>query len=200
MRKRSARFSGAILAFARTPFAIDRLLALGAPIDLADRWGSKPIDAMSRLGPRGRSLVERLAARGAAAAPKAYARVGDVDTLAHLVAADPAVARRDDVMMAAAEGGHHDPVAWLLARDGAVNARADAASRHTALHAAAWNGDLRMARLLVEAGADQACRDDQHDGTALDWAATSSEVTNNPTCADVVAYLEGAAGANVREP
>ena len=33
---------GSILAFARTPFAIDSLLAFGAPIDMKDRWGSRP--------------------------------------------------------------------------------------------------------------------------------------------------------------
>jgi hypothetical protein len=31
---------GSILAFARTPFAIDRLLELGAPRDVKDRWGA----------------------------------------------------------------------------------------------------------------------------------------------------------------
>jgi ankyrin repeat protein len=181
---------GSILAFARTPVAIDRLLALGAPVDLKDRWGSTPIDAISRLGPRGRALVEHLVARGVSAAPKEYARLGDVETLARLAATDPAVARRDDVMMAAVDFGHSELVEWLLARGGNVNARCDAESRHTALHSAAWNGDLRMVTLLVEAGADLAIRDDQYDGTPLGWAKTSVEVTNNPRCVEVVAYLE----------
>jgi hypothetical protein len=29
---------------------VDRLIALGAPTDLKDRWGSTPIDAISRMG------------------------------------------------------------------------------------------------------------------------------------------------------
>ena len=44
---------GSILAFARTPYAIDRLIALGAPTDARDRWGTTPLDAMSRLGAGG---------------------------------------------------------------------------------------------------------------------------------------------------
>jgi hypothetical protein len=75
---------GSILAFARTPFAMDRLIALGAPTDLKDRWGSAPIDAMSRLGPRGQVLVQHMIARGVTAAPKEYARLGDIQTLARL--------------------------------------------------------------------------------------------------------------------
>ena len=181
--------AGSILAFARTPFAIDRLIALGAPIDVKDRWGSTPIDAMSRLGPRGQALVQHMIARGIAAAPKDYARLGDVETLAQLCEADPKVAALDSVMMAAVDFSHHALVSWLLERGANVNARADSGSRHTALHSAAWNGDLRMVTLLLQAGADRTIRDAEHDGTPLGWAETSIEVTNNPACAEVAAYL-----------
>ena len=181
---------GSILAFARTPFAIDGLLALGAPADLKDRWGAAPIDGMSRLGPRGRALVEHMVERGVVPAPREYARLGDLGTLGRLVEKDPGIARIDSVMMAAVEFGHHALVEWLLERGGNVNARADAPSRHTALHSAAWNGDLQMAELLVRAGADATTRDDQYDATPRDWAETSIEVSNNPACAEVAAFLE----------
>jgi ankyrin repeat protein len=186
--------AGSILAFARTPSAIDQLIALGAPTDMKDRWGSTPIDAMSRLGPRGQPLVQHMVARGIAAAPKDYARLGDVETLARICEADPKVAALDSVMMAAVDFSHHALVSWLLERGANVDARAESGSRHTALHSAAWNGDLRMVTLLVEAGADRTTRDEEHDGTALGWAETSIEVTNNPKCAEVVAYLERSAG------
>jgi ankyrin repeat protein len=181
---------GSILAFARTPFAVDRLLALGAPADVADRWGSTPIDAMSRLGPRGQSVVRHMIARGIAAAPKEHVRLGDLDSLARLVASDPAVARHDSVMMAAVDLGHHTIVEWLLERCASPNARSDAESRHTALHSAAWNGDLKMAQRLVEAGAVPTTRDDLYHATPLRWAETSIEVTNNPKCAEVAAFLK----------
>jgi ankyrin repeat protein len=187
---RDEGLAGSLLAFARTPFAIDRLIALGAPTDVKDRWGSTPIDAMSRLGARGRPLVQHMVSRGITAGPAEYARIGDTETLARLVEADPTVARLDVVMMAAVDFRHHALVAWLLERGANVNARAEWGSRHTALHSAAWNGDLQMVTLLDRAGADRAARDEEHNGTALGWAQTSIEVTNNPACAQVVAYLD----------
>ena len=180
---------GSILAFARTPFAIDRLIAMGAPTDVKDRWGSTPIDALSRLGPKGADLVRHMIACGITAAPKEYARLGDLDTLERLVASDPSVARLDSVIMAAVDFRHHDLVTWLLERGGNVNARSDAESRHTALHSAAWNGDLQMVKLLVQAGADRNARDAQYNATPEGWAETSIDVSNNPACADVLAYL-----------
>ena len=191
---------GSLLAFARTPFAIDRLIALGAPTDMKDRWGATPIDAMSRLGARGRALVQHMVSRGITAGPAEYARTGDVETLARLVDADPAIARLDVVMMAAVDFRHHALVEWLLERGANVNARAEWGSRHTALHSAAWNGDLEMVRLLDRAGADRAARDEEHDGTPLGWAETSIEVTNNPACVDVVAYLAQAGNTSEGSP
>lgn len=181
---------GSILAFATTPVAIDRLLALGAPTEVADRWGSTPIDAMSRSGSRGQALVDHLVARGVPASPREYARMGDMATLSQLVDGDPSIARTDSVMMAAVDFSHYDMVRWLLARGANVNARAEAPSHQTALHSAAWNGDLEMVRLLVESGADPNARDGQYNGTPLGWAKTSIEISNNPKCAEVAAYLE----------
>jgi ankyrin repeat protein len=179
---------GSILAFARTPFAIDRLIELGADTQKKDRWGAAPIDAMSRLGRRGQPLVRHLIAHGVPASPQDYARLGDLESLA----ADPSTARLDAVMMGAVDFGHHALVQWLLAHGGNPNARADAQSRHTALHSAAWNGNLEMTRLLLAAGADPTARDAQYDATPLGWAETSLVVTNNPRCAEVAALLRGA--------
>jgi ankyrin repeat protein len=184
---------GSILAFARTPHAIDRLLALGARIDMKDRWGSTPIDAMSRSGAGGRDLVRHMMLRGIAPAPQEYARLGDRETLAMLIDADPAVARLDAVMMGAVDFGHRALVRWLLERGAGANARSDAESRHSALHSAAWGGDLALVRLLVEAGADVDARDARYDGTPQGWAETSATVTNNPKCAEVAAWLAGLA-------
>lgn len=181
---------GSILAFARTPFAIDRLIALGAPLELADRWGATPIEAMSRLGPGGRALVEHMLSRGVPAAPEEYARLGDRDALERFVARDPAIARRDAVMMGAVDFGHHVLVEWLLARGASPDARSAAESRHTALHSAAWNGDLRMAELLVRAGADRHALDAQYQASPIGWAETAMEITNNPRCAVVIEYLQ----------
>jgi ankyrin repeat protein len=191
---------GSILNFARTPFAIDRLVALGAPTDVRDRWGATPIESMSRLGPRGQPLVRHLIERGVPAAPEEYARLGDLHALTSLVDADPKVARADAVMMGAVDFGHHAIVDWLLARGANVNARTGAKTRHTALHSAAWNGDLPMVERLVGAGADRAARDDEHDGTPLDWARVAIDIENNPKCHDVVAYLSSLERSAGRQP
>jgi ankyrin repeat protein len=183
--------SGSILAFARTPFAIDRLLELDVAHDRKDRWDTTPIQAMSRLGERGRPLVRQMLKRGIAAEPQEYARMGDKDTLAALIAADPAIAKSDAVMMGAVDFGHHDLVQWLLAQGANANAHSDWGSQGSALHSAAWNGDLRMVKLLVDAGADTAARDPEHDNTPAGWANVAIEVTNNPDCKEVADYLAG---------
>jgi hypothetical protein len=185
---------GSILAFARTPYAIDRLLELGAPADMKDRWGSTPIDAMSRCGPAGLPLVEHMIRHGIAASPQEYARLGDRARLAAMIAGDPDVARSDAVMMGAVDFGHHDLARWLLGKGADPNARSDAESRHTALHSAAWNGDLEMAQMLVAAGADPLARDLQYAGTPRGWAETSVTVSNKPECREVAAWLESVAG------
>jgi ankyrin repeat protein len=189
--------SGSILAFARTPFAIDRLLELGVAPDCKDRWDTTPIQAMSRLGPRGQPLVQHMLKRGIAAEPQEYARMGDKDTLAALIAAKPETAKSDAVMMGAVDFGHHDLVQWLLAQGANANGHSDWGSQGTALRSAAWNGDLRMVKLLVEAGADINARDPEHNNTPAGWAEVAIEVTNNPDCKDVVDYL---AGLDTRTP
>ena len=189
--------SGSILAFARTPFAIDRLLELGVAHDRKDRWDTTPIQAMSRLGPRGRPLVQHMLKRGIAAEPQEYARLGDQDTLAALIAAKPDIAKSDAVMMGAVDFSHHDLVTWLLAHGANANAHSDWGSQGSALHSAAWNGDLRMVKLLVEAGADTAARDPEHNNTPAGWAEVAIKVTNNANCKVVADYL---AGLDARTP
>jgi ankyrin repeat protein len=152
---------GSLLAFARTTRAIDRLLALGAKTEV----------------------------KGVEASPAEYARLGDLETLTRLAAENPSVSQLDSVMMAAVDFRHYDVVQWLLANGGNPNARDEARSKQTALHSAAWNGDLRMVQMLVAAGADPSARDEQYDGTPLGFAETAIEVTNNPKCSEVAAYL-----------
>lgn len=180
---------GSILMFARTTFAIDRLVASGAPPDAKDRWGTTPIEAMSRLGERGAPLVHHMAALGAKVSPAELARIGDLAALEVAATADPSIVKRDDVMIAAVDARQRGIVAWLLEHGANPNARTGPPSRHTALHAAAWGGDLEMAKLLVGAGADPHARDDQYDGTPGGWAETAIEVRNDPACAQVAEYL-----------
>jgi ankyrin repeat protein len=182
---------GTWLHFARTTHAIDRLLALGAAVDRKDFWGASPVEALSRMGPAGASLVAHLVARGAKAGAAELARMNDRAALERL-APDERIA--PGAFKAAVDFGHHDLVRWLLAQGADVDGRGTGPAAETPLHSAAWNGDLAMARLLVEAGADLNARDRQYDGAPLGWAETALEVTNNSACADVAAFLKERAG------
>lgn len=185
---------GSLLAFARTPWAIDQLIALGAPLDSKDRWGVTPVEAMSRSGEDGGALVRHMMGHGVAVDPEAFARLGDRDMLAALAQEDPAIARRDDVLMAAVEARHVELVRWLLSMGANANARNPGLSRQTALHNAAWNGDLDMVQLLADHGADLLARDGEHNETPRGWAETSARITNNAACMDVAAWLAGQGG------
>lgn len=178
--------AGSLLAFARTPAALEKLLALGASTETADRWGSTPIDSFSRSGARGEPLMRMLIERGVPARPEYYARLGDQERLA---AHTPEQLQDPAVMMGAVDFKRYELVRWLLSKGVSPNARTTAQSRHTALHSAAWNGDLEMARILVEGGADTLARDEQYGGTPEDWAETSVTVTNNPKAQAVAEYL-----------
>ena len=184
---------GSWLMFARTPHAIARLADAGASLDARDRWDTSPVEALSRLGPEGAPLVATLARRGAVVTPTEYARMGDVASLERLQADAAVDVRSDAVLLAAVDARQTATVRWLLGAGASANARATRGSRHTALHAAAWSGDLAIARLLVEAGADLTARDLEHDATPLGWAETSVVVTGDPAVPAVVAYLRGLA-------
>lgn len=177
---------GTWLHFARTTHALDRLLARGAVVDRRDFWGASPIEALSRMGPAGAPLVAHLVARGARAGAAELARMNDHAALERLAVAERLA---PESFKAAVDFGHHDLVRRLLAEGADVNGRGNGPAAETPLHSAAWNGDLTMARLLVEAGADTGARDRQHDGTPLDWARTALEITNNADCGAVAAYL-----------
>lgn len=59
----------------------------------------------------------------------------------------------------------------------------NAVGRISALHQAAWDGDLALVRLLLELGADPSCPDPAHHSTPLGWARYNQQH-------EVVAYLE----------
>lgn len=174
-----------LLAFARTPHAIERLIALGASTDAKDRWGTTPIQALSALGADGAPLVRLLIAHGVAASPLEYARLGDLDA----IAADPSAAHDAAILMAAVERGHHALASWLLEHGANPNARAKAQSRQTALHSAAWNGDLRMVEILVAAGADPKLLDEEHRTTPQHWAEVSYDIRKQEGCREVAKLL-----------
>lgn len=185
---------GSWLMFARTPKAIDRLLELGVETTTADRWGASPIEAMSRMGRAGAPLVRHLIKRGLAASPAEFARLGDRKELQRMGRERPEALRDPQVIRGAVDFRHHALVEWLIEKGADPNARAGGQADQTLLHSAAWNGDLRMVKLLIGQGADRKLIDRQYGGTPLGWAQTSIEVTANPRCHAVVEYLESLDG------
>src|SRR5690348_11166078 len=181
---------GSILAMARTPFAIDRMLELGVSSDRKDRWGAPPIEALSRLGSAGLPLVRHLASKGFEVSPQELARLGDHESLRRLLEHKKRRIDLDHVFQSAAEFGHHEIVEWLLTQGANVDAKSSTGNGWTALHSAAWEGDLRMAKILVAAGADVRIRDKEHHATPAKCARVAIEVTNNPECQVVAEYLD----------
>ena len=118
-------------------------------------------------------------------------RVGDKGAIAKMLAADPSLIENDDIILAAAEFGHRELTQWLIDRGANPNARSRIGSEGTALHSAAFEGDLEMVKLLVAAGADIHAIDREHHGTPEGWARAAIEITNNPRCAEVGDYLRG---------
>ncbi len=177
---------GSLLNFARTPHAIDRLLALGISATQADCWNRTPMRALSRLGTAGHALVKHLVACGVPATAEEYARLGDQEAIERL---EPATWRDPAVLLAAVDFGHHALAHWLLEQGAPVQARATGQSRQTALHNAAWNGDLAMTKLLVEAGADLAALDEEHCTTPRVFAETAAKIRQDAAAAAVAEYL-----------
>jgi ankyrin repeat protein len=139
--------------------------------------------------------MRHLLLRGARARPAEYARLGDRAVLEKLIDVDSAVARIGDVLMGAVDFGHLDLAEWLISRGADPNARSTIGAHGTALHSAAWEGNLAMVKILLAAGADLRARDEEYDGTPADWARYSHGVSRNPDCLVVADHLDAAAGA-----
>lgn len=185
----NGRPSGSLIALARSEMAIERLIALGVSPDAKDRWGADAMEALSRLGRRGQPLLELMAQHGKEIKPEELARMGDREALETRSASASEKVFSDTVFKAAVDFGHADIASWMLSNGANPNARSPVGSRETALHSAAWNGDLAMVKILVEAGADASLIDEEHVSTPLGWSEVSRTVTNNPECDRVTAYL-----------
>ncbi|WP_136657742.1 ankyrin repeat domain-containing protein [Nitratireductor sp. XY-223] len=183
--------SGSLLSLARTEAAIARLMELNVSPDTRDRWGADAMEALSRLGKRGRVLVRAMARYGKEIKPEELARLGDRDALVALSRSEPDAAWSDAALVAAVDFGHHEIVEWMLANGANPNAQATFGARRAALHSAAWNGDLQIVKILVRAGADTSALDEEHQNTPLGWSRVARQVTNNPDCEEVEAYLTG---------
>jgi len=110
--------------------------------------------------------------------------LGRHDDAARLLAAEPArlgPAGRDALALHVLVSRRNvEAVRWLLAHGAEVNAkRVFWDCNATPLHVTAEHGLVELARVLLDAGADPAIRDDKYEATVLGWA----EYCNQPAIA-----------------
>lgn len=96
-------------------------------------------------------------------------------TVERLLDADPtlrseAVARKPQLIIRATELGSLDAVRLLAELGFDANHVKRLAPHHTALHQAAFDGNLQLVKILLELGADPTINDRSYDSTPLGWA------------------------------
>jgi len=156
---------------------MDLLLAHGARLDLHGPGALDP--ALANHAPR---AAERMIELGAKADIFAAAALGRLDLLRAMFDADGrllARPRRRGRLMSARDAiglamlyayvaGRREAVDFLLEKDG--NWNMTGVNNGTAMHRAAWDGDLDMVKRLIARGADLYNRDNPWNSTPLSWA------------------------------
>jgi ankyrin repeat protein len=163
------------------------LLELGADPLAVDGWG-QPAAAYATSADADALVMERIAAmtraeltsaargirapRGTPLDLMALLTLGDRETAATLLAANPAlVEAKGGVLHLMAKRNHLAAVEWLLARGADSNGRwAHWDADVTPLHLAAWHADAALVRALLDAGGDPRIHDSKHDSDAIGWA------------------------------
>jgi ankyrin repeat protein len=152
------------------PDMVALLLHLGADPQGPDDAGYPAIFYAANANVSER-IVEMLASGGHMDLLTAVA-LGNFVTAEPLLRASRAAGSVDrGVLHLMAKRGDARAVRWLLAHGADPNEKwphydADV----TPLQMAAWGGNVDVARLLLDAGADPTIRDNKHDGDALGWA------------------------------
>ncbi|MDC0720270.1 ankyrin repeat domain-containing protein [Nannocystis bainbridge] len=149
------------------PALIDRLIAGGARLDLADPdLLSKPL---LNLAP---DTAEELVQRGARVDVRHAAALGRIDTLTDLLSPELGHEVLAEALAYACIREQHSSVALLLGcgAEGDRLVRPGGQPPRTPLHEAAWRGHAGVVGRLLAHGADPGVRDGRWGGTAADWA------------------------------
>ncbi|HTX74718.1 MAG TPA: ankyrin repeat domain-containing protein [Terracidiphilus sp.] len=162
----------------KQPASLATLLELGANTESLDEAGLTPLDLAALIGQT--EMASVLIDRGAKIRlPAAIAlhRTRDVE---RLLARDPgtlkAGGRWRNLIVRAAERSTGEIVEALIAAGAEVNipcdpgTAIDRTSRYTALHGAAWFGNMGAIEVLMRHGADVTVREERYHGTPAGWA------------------------------
>jgi ankyrin repeat protein len=150
------------------------LLDLGADPNATDATGATPLTTASQEG-ADPAIVEMLIAAGGKLDFLTAVNLERYDVAEAMLAEDPARLGpdgRDTVALhLAVNKKNRDAVRWLIAHGVDIDAKRPMWDcNHTALHMTIENGDIALAQILLDAGADPNIRDDKYGATALGWA------------------------------
>jgi ankyrin repeat protein len=156
------------------PHVVRLLIDLGADPNAIDATGATPLTTASQEG-ADPEIIEMLIAAGARLDFLTAVNLERYDLAEAMLAEDPSrlgADGRDTVALhLAVNKKNHDAVRWLIAHGVDVDAkRMMWDCNHTALHMTIENGDIALARMLLDAGANPDIRDDKYRATALGWA------------------------------
>jgi ankyrin repeat protein len=159
------------------------LLDLGADVSATDATGATALTTAALAG-ADPDVMAALEGAGATLDLVAALGLGRYDVAARVLAEDPTrlgSGGRDALALHVLVARRNvEAVRWLLARGADVNAkRVFWDCNQTPLHVTAEHGLVELARVLLDAGADPAIRDDKYEATALGWA----EYCNQPAIA-----------------
>jgi hypothetical protein len=156
----------------------------GVQIDLIDVLldaGASPAGAPDDALVNGnRAAAEHLLARGAPISLTVAIALGRWEEVPNLL---QSASKRDrqTALVQAALHGNVDGLKAMLQADVEVSKPSPDLYGHAApLHHAVWSGSLDAVKVLIDAGADCAAKDTEHEATPLGWAEYAEETQTDP--------------------
>lgn len=156
------------------PPAVQLLLDLGAEANATDLTGATPLvtAALENADASVVSLLLEAAARIDFVAAISLKRYDLAEAMLRQAPSRIDVNGEDTIALHIAVSKRNtEAVRWLIDHKVAINAkRVMWDCNYTALHMTAADGNVEIARMLLDAGADATIHDDKYDNTALGWA------------------------------
>ena len=162
----------------KQPQALLTLLDLGANMESLDEAGFTALDQAALIGES--KLAQILLDRGAKVRLPAAVCLGRTTDINRLLQRDPDIlkpgARWENLILRAAERAPGTVIETLIQAGASIHVRddpktsVDSTSGYTPLHAAAFNGNLSAASVLLQHGANVRAREEKYHGTPAGWA------------------------------